>query len=240
MTSKPKHSQPPPTAVHDKLQTPISSLLLETPHISTQAEVSKELNRSQERLPDSRTKKELEVDLVPPVIYKAQHRSSPQSGGAVPIRQQTASVVIPLASVDSALPLSNSDPEQPRKATHSLLQQGSSTQITPETDPSFNLQPHNRGPPVMSSNNLAHEVHSRMGNPVAQTVLGKPEPINPSNTVMQRLQSAFANENIVQDSGTPAVTNTTGIASNANEIEAVMQPRNEVSVRIFDCCQDIY
>ena len=94
LASKPKHSQlPPTTTIHDKLQTPGSSLLPEIPHISTQAEGSKEPNRSLERLPDSKPKKEVEVDLAPSVFYKVQHRIPPQSAGAVPSRQPTVSTL---------------------------------------------------------------------------------------------------------------------------------------------------
>jgi hypothetical protein len=233
VASKPKYSQPPPTIVHDKLQTPGSSLLPELPHASTQAESFQEPNRSLERL-HSRPKKEL-VDLVPSVFYKVQQRIPAQSAGAEPSRQPTVSTpqnVTPLASTDPAPP--NLDRELHRKVTHSLVQQGSITQISAETDPSYSLQLHNRVPTVMSGNSLAHEAHLRMGTPVA---LGKPEPMNPpSNTTMQRLQSAPLNANVIQDSD----IGSTAVVSKTNEIEAATQPKNEVTVRTFDCCEDIY
>ena len=72
------------------------------PQISTQAEVSKEPNRSLERLPDSKPKKEVEVDLAPSVFHKVQHRIPPQSAVAVP-RQPTVST-LHTATIDPALP----------------------------------------------------------------------------------------------------------------------------------------
>jgi hypothetical protein len=106
---EPKHTQPPPTANHDKLRTPGSSLLPEMPHISTQAEGSKEPNRSLERLPDSKPKKEVEVDLLvaPSVFYNVQHRIPPQSAGTVPSRQPTVST-LPV-TIDPAPPQPNPD-----------------------------------------------------------------------------------------------------------------------------------
>ena len=115
LASKPKHSQPPPTTtnIQDKLRTPGSSLLPEMPYISTQAEGSKEPNRSLERLPDAKPKKEIEVDLAPSVFYKVQHRIPPQSAGVVPSRQpavSTPSVTIDLAPL---LPDSRAYPPLP-------------------------------------------------------------------------------------------------------------------------------
>ena len=107
LTNKPKHSQPSPTTVHVKLRTPGSSLLPEMPPISTQAEVSKEPNRSLERLPDSKSKKEVEADLASSVFHKVQHGIPPQSAGAVPSRQPTVST-LPV-TIDPAPPQLNSD-----------------------------------------------------------------------------------------------------------------------------------
>ena len=109
LASKPKHSQlPPTTTIHDKLQTPASSLLPEMSHISTQAEGSKEPNRSLERLPDSKPKKEVEVDLAPSVFYKVQHRIPPQSAGVVPSRQPTVST-LHTVTIDPTTPQPNPD-----------------------------------------------------------------------------------------------------------------------------------
>jgi len=235
VVSKPRHIQPLMT-VNDKLQAPGSSPL-PVPHKSTQAEGFKEPNRSVERLPDSRLKREVEVDLVPPVLYKAQHRIPPHSAGAVPSRQpmeSTSQTVIPLASADPT-PVSNFGSELPREATHLLLQQDSNPQFAAQTDPSHNLQLHQEGLAVMSGNNLAHETHWRMGTPAAQSVSGRLEPMGPpSNTAMQSLQSVPLNENIIQDTGKQAATIV--MVSKTNEVEAVTQPQNEVSVRTFDCC----
>lgn len=107
-------------------------------------------------------------------------------------------------------------------------------QTPAETNPSYNLQLHNRAPTVMSGNSVVHEAHLRMGTPVAQVVLGKAEPMNPpSDTTMQKLQSAPLNLNVIQDSGISSSVLKT------NKIEAVTQPKNEVSVRTFDGCQAI-
>lgn len=212
--SKPKHSQPP---LNDKLQISGSSPLPEMPHTLSQAEGSKEPNRSLQRLPDSRPKE-----------VRHPMESTPQT-------------VIHLASTDVTPPLSNSDPELPRKATHSLLQ-GSNAQVAVEMDLSCNLQLHSRGPAVMSGNTLAREPNSTMAIPAAQVVLGKPEPMNPpSNTGIQGMQSAYLNENIIQDSGKQTDASTsTAVLSKMNEVEVVTQPQNDVSVRTFDCCQYIY
>ena len=107
LASKPKHSQPSPTTVHIKLRTPGSSLLPEMPPISTQAEGSKEPNRSLERLSDSKPKKEVEADLASSVFYKVHHSIPPQSAGAVPSRQPTVST-LPV-TIDPAPPQLNSD-----------------------------------------------------------------------------------------------------------------------------------
>lgn len=222
MMSKPRHIQPSPTTVHDKLQTSISFPLPEMPHTSTQAQGSKEPNRSLERLPDSRLKKEVEVDLVPSVLYKVEHRIPSQSAVAVPSRQpmeSTPQAVIPSGSTDQALPLSNSDPELARKVTHPMIQQGSNTQITAETNPSY-LQLHTWGPAIVSGNNLDYEAHPKMGTHAAQVLLGKPE----LNTAMQGLKSASLNE-----TGNQAVA--TAMVSKTSKVEAATQPQNEVSVR---------
>ena len=106
LASKPKHSQLP-TTIHDKLQTPGSSLLPEMPHISTQAEGFKEPNRSLEHLPDSKSK-EVEVDLAPSVFNKGQYRIPLQSAGAVPSRQPAVST-LHTATIDPAPPQPNPD-----------------------------------------------------------------------------------------------------------------------------------
>lgn len=243
MTSKPRHSQPPLTAVHDKLQATGSFLLPEIPYTPTQAEVSKEPNHSLERLHDSKLNKELEVDLAPSMFYKA-HRILPQSAGAVPGRHPTVSVpqtVIPSANTDLAPPSSNPDPEVHRNAAHSLLQQSNNSRIAAEKDPLYNLQLHNRDLAVISGNNLAYEAHSRKGTPVAQVMLGKVEPMNPpSSTAMQKMQSAPLDENIIQDSGKQAVAGDTVMVSKTNEMETVTPPKNQASVRTLGCYQDIH
>ena len=109
LASKPKHSQPPSTTIHDKLQSSGSSVLPEMPYISTQAEGSLEPNRSLERLPDSKPKKEVEVDLAPSVLYKVQHRMPPQSVGAVPSRQPTASTLHTVTNDPAPQPQPNPD-----------------------------------------------------------------------------------------------------------------------------------
>lgn len=88
----------------------------------------------------------------------------------------------------------------------------------------------------MSGNSLAHEAHLRMGTPVAHVVLGNTEPMNPPT--MQRLHSAPSNVNIIQDSGKEGVASSSVMVSKTNEIE-VSQPKDEVSVRTFECCEDI-
>jgi hypothetical protein len=106
LASKPKHSQPSPTTAHVKLRTPGSSLLPEMPPISTQAEGSKEPNRSLEHLPDSKPK-EVEADLASSVFYKDQHGIPPQSAGAMSSRQPTVST-LPV-TIDLGPPQLNSD-----------------------------------------------------------------------------------------------------------------------------------